>query len=190
MPGITSQSRPHCCLSSAVPGPAFMDLFAFCCRRVVLFDHYQGNDDDGYRLYDILIFLNKQQSEFVDSSPLSLTTSLPCWLAVDESAALCWAKPAPGMAFQFVIVGERSLQVKYYREFVFSQAVRPSIHPSNHLPDKKASQAAKFTLKCVTRRNIFRRSRRGIHSFRVGSTFYRHFFCSFPTHPQFIFIID
>lgn len=168
-----------------------MDLFAFCCRRVVLFDHYQGNDDDGYRLYDILIFLNKQQSEFVDSSPLSLTTSLPCWLAVDESAALCWAKPAPGMAFQFVIVGERSLQVKYYREFVFSQAVRPSIHPSIQQPTwQKGQSGSQIHIKMRDQTQHFSTVEAWNSFISSGIHVLQTFFLSFPTHPQFIFIID
>lgn len=191
MPGITSQSRPHCCLSSAVPGPAFMDLFAFCCRRVVLFDHYQGNDDDGYRLYDILIFLNKQQSEFVDSSPLSLTTSL--------SALLVGCRWKRGS-----MLGQTStrhgISIRHCRgTFPASQILsgicvftsRPPIHPSIQPSTwQKGQSGSQIHIKMRDQTQHFSTVEAWNSFISSGIHVLQTFFLSFPTHPQLLFIID
>lgn len=116
---------------------------------------------DGYRWYDILIFLNQQssRSELVDSSAKCRWKAQQCPRRI--SIRHCWGMEWTNVLWKSNNIGNRIISV------FTSLSIQPP--PTWQRPsywDQEADGQLNSTLKCVTRRNIFRQSTgRGIHPF-------------------------
>lgn len=146
--GIQFQTLFVLCLSAW----AVMGVCAVSCSWATTTSQYQGND--GYRLYDILIFLNKH-------GPW-IRRCLP-WAVVDERLNL---SPQPSHSTRSNSIRHcRGRDVLWKSNNIGNRNL--CFHkPSIPVPPDRAPHSQAGTLKCVTRPNIFRRPGRGIHSDR------------------------
>lgn len=146
-----------------LPAWAVMGVCAVSCSWATTTSQYQGND--GYRLYDILIFLNKH-------GPW-IRRCLPCELWSMKGSTWVHSRGTTLVAIRFVIVGGET--------FSESQIISGIVicvftsHPSqSHLTEPLTRRQAHIKMRDQTQH--FSKTGRGIHSDRPHGPRFRGIF--------------